>query len=186
MPVEIKYNGSTIANLEGGQTATLPCNGKKMKSDLTVIAPEGGGGGINIVDELPEVGVEGEYYGLMTFTDLYIRDGDEGGFMSGVYPPTAKPYFKKAPTLDLAEVKAKIENGGYITCLLYLTEYGDKPNLYTIGVNEFTPIEDQMETPFIGEITDTTNATDVGMYAYMSPVVYQYINGAYKLSIPRE
>lgn len=157
-----------------------------VKTLLEGYGQGGGGGGINIVDELPEVGVEGEYYGLMTFTDLYIRDGDEGGFMSEAFPPTAKPYFKKAPTLDLAEVKAKIENGGYITCLLYLTEYGDKPNLYTIGANEFTPIEDQMETPFIGEITDTTNATDAGMYAYMSPVVYQYINGAYKLSIPRE
>lgn len=49
MPVEIKYNGLTIANLEGGQTATLPCNGKKMKSDLTVIAPEGGGGGSGVL-----------------------------------------------------------------------------------------------------------------------------------------
>lgn len=40
MSVEIKYNGSTIANLESGQTATLPCSGKKMVSDLEVIASQ--------------------------------------------------------------------------------------------------------------------------------------------------
>ena len=38
--VEIKYNGSTIANLESGQTATLACSGKKMASDLEIVAPQ--------------------------------------------------------------------------------------------------------------------------------------------------
>lgn len=43
--VTIEYNGSTIASLESGQTATLACSGKKMKSDIVVTAPESSGGG---------------------------------------------------------------------------------------------------------------------------------------------
>ena len=32
----IKYNGKVIATLERGQTATIPCDGKKMATDLVV------------------------------------------------------------------------------------------------------------------------------------------------------
>lgn len=41
MATEIKYNGSTIANLENGQKATLHCSGKKMEGEVVVIAPSG-------------------------------------------------------------------------------------------------------------------------------------------------
>ena len=40
----ITYNGSTIATLNGGQTATLKCKGMKMESDIVVEVPESGGG----------------------------------------------------------------------------------------------------------------------------------------------
>jgi hypothetical protein len=40
MSTEIKYNGSTIANLENGQKATLHCSGKKMEGEVVVIAPK--------------------------------------------------------------------------------------------------------------------------------------------------
>ena len=33
----IKYNGSTVANLAAGQTATLKCEGKKMNGDVVVV-----------------------------------------------------------------------------------------------------------------------------------------------------
>lgn len=36
MATEIKYNGSTIASLETGQTATLECAGKKMTGDIVI------------------------------------------------------------------------------------------------------------------------------------------------------
>ncbi len=39
MATEIKYNGNVIASVEAGKTATLPCKGKKMKSDIVVTAP---------------------------------------------------------------------------------------------------------------------------------------------------
>ena len=38
--VTIEYNGETIANIEGGQTATLNCAGKKMSTDISITAPE--------------------------------------------------------------------------------------------------------------------------------------------------
>ena len=43
----IQYNGSAIANLFGGQTATLKCEGMKMESDVTVKVAEQTGGECN-------------------------------------------------------------------------------------------------------------------------------------------
>lgn len=43
MPTTIKYKGSIIAELGVGEFGTLPCNGKEMEDDITVIAPEGEG-----------------------------------------------------------------------------------------------------------------------------------------------
>ncbi len=36
MALEIKYNDEVIATLEKGQTATIPCDGKKMATDIVV------------------------------------------------------------------------------------------------------------------------------------------------------
>ena len=41
----ILYDGKCIASLEAGQTATLPCEGKEMATDIAVIAPKSGGDG---------------------------------------------------------------------------------------------------------------------------------------------
>lgn len=43
-PLKINYNGVVIATLEEGQTATIPCAGKKMKSDVVVSIVEDSGG----------------------------------------------------------------------------------------------------------------------------------------------
>lgn len=43
MAIDITYNGNSIASLEGGKTAIIKCAGKKMKTDLMVIAPESSG-----------------------------------------------------------------------------------------------------------------------------------------------
>lgn len=40
MSVTIKYNGSNVATVEGGNTATLPVENKKMVTDIIVTAPE--------------------------------------------------------------------------------------------------------------------------------------------------
>ena len=40
MSVTIKYNGSNVATVEGGNTATLPVKSKKMATDIIVTVPE--------------------------------------------------------------------------------------------------------------------------------------------------
>lgn len=45
MAVQINYNGSVIADLSAGQTATLNCKDKVMRSNVVVTAPESMGGG---------------------------------------------------------------------------------------------------------------------------------------------
>lgn len=44
--VTIEYNGSTIASLKAGQSASLPCKDKPMLTDLVVTVPEGMGGSV--------------------------------------------------------------------------------------------------------------------------------------------
>lgn len=49
MGTEIKYKGTTLVELEAGQTATLECAGKKMGDNVVVTASTGGsGGGLDI------------------------------------------------------------------------------------------------------------------------------------------
>ncbi len=38
--VKVTYDGAEIASIEGGKTATLSCEGKKMASDLVIEVPE--------------------------------------------------------------------------------------------------------------------------------------------------
>ena len=40
---EVKYNGTTLANLESGDTVVLECTGKKMRGNVEVSALSGGG-----------------------------------------------------------------------------------------------------------------------------------------------
>lgn len=69
----IQYNGSTISNLFGGQTATLKCKGMKMEDDVVVEVAEviggggSGGGDANIVPlTVTENGVYDTYYEIGT------------------------------------------------------------------------------------------------------------------------
>ena len=39
MPIDIKYNGESIASLENGTKAKLSCAGKRMLTDLEITAP---------------------------------------------------------------------------------------------------------------------------------------------------
>ena len=182
MPVEIKYNGSTIANLEGGQTATLPCNGKKMKSDLTVIAPEGGGGGggggINIVDELPAVGVEGAIYKLKVFNDIAVFMDGQGG-LAGSNPKTlftATSETFRDLTIPSGEtiIYVYVTDIGEIYVLMsYASDWGTLSDLYggMLGV----------DFPCLGVITnlDDADTTKTGYYIYLGAQLYTYSNGQY-------
>lgn len=48
--VGIVYNGTTIASLKAGQSATLPCKDKPMHTDVVVSVPDGMGAG-EVVEE---------------------------------------------------------------------------------------------------------------------------------------
>ena len=43
--VTIEYNGAVIASLKAGQSASLPCKDKPMRTDVVVTVPEGMGSG---------------------------------------------------------------------------------------------------------------------------------------------
>lgn len=71
MAIDISYNGNSIASLNGGETAIIKCAGKKMKSDLTVVAPESSGETIEEYDgtvNITEPEIEPEPENLMSFT----------------------------------------------------------------------------------------------------------------------
>jgi len=68
MTTKIKYNNATIASLEVGQTATLPCANKLMQSDIVVTA--GSGGDSPVTD-----GTEGLQYTLSNDGTYYICTG---------------------------------------------------------------------------------------------------------------
>lgn len=174
MPVEIKYNGSTIANLEGGQTATLPCRGKKMKSDLTVIAPEGSGGecsGKHIIEvyELPAEGVEGAIYSKTSLTDLIMVM--QYGVMS-----LAEMYGVEIPSIiATAETFPTIEPNGYMLCYV--------PDIQKVYMNNEGAWVDVSTAygDFLGEISNKNEAdpSTYGYYVALGNVLYQYTNGQY-------
>ena len=79
--VEIKYNNSTIATVEGGQVATLACNGKEMESDLEIITSQA------VNSPLPiEVTTEAEMTALLeapVVGGIYKYTGTTGAYENG-------------------------------------------------------------------------------------------------------
>lgn len=72
MSVTIEYYGSVVATVEGGKTATLPVENKKMKTDIIVTVPEATNSALPI-----EVSTEAEMTALLI-----------GGEIGGVYKYT--------------------------------------------------------------------------------------------------
>lgn len=79
--VEIKYNNSTIATVEGGQTATLACNDKEMEGDIEIIASQA------VNSPLPiEVATEAEMTALLeapVVGGIYKYTGPTGAYENG-------------------------------------------------------------------------------------------------------
>jgi hypothetical protein len=178
------------------QSLLTASNAKTGKSDAnltdavkTLLEGYGQGGEsggdcpINIVDELPETGEEGEIVGVKTFSDVFIKEAEDSAFMLDFYPPTAKIYLEKAPTLVFEDAANKSIEGGYDVAMYYLTEYGDTPDLYALGGTDFVSITGGA---FNGEITDVAQAIEDGWYAYMGGLtLYQYTNGEFKELVPK-
>lgn len=188
MAIDITYNGNSIASLEGGKTAIIKCAGKKMKSDLTVIAPEGGGGGgdcpINIVDELPAVGEEGEIVGVETFADVFVVSDSTNGLLKKQYTEMGYPVYSDAMTSEAFDENQEeimsLIMGNYAIAFFYFT---DMPDIFVYD-GKFASLSTLWGIPFNGEITDIAQATEQGVYAYMKLVLYQYTNGEFKELVP--
>ena len=81
----IEYNGSVVATVEGGNTATLPVKDLNMKTDIVITVPEGEGGGID--SPLPiAVSTEAEMTALLTSGEIggiYKYTGATGTYENG-------------------------------------------------------------------------------------------------------
>lgn len=109
----IVYDGKCIASLEAGQTATLPCEGKKMATDIAVIAPKSGGeyseGGLNIVPLI--VGENGTFdeNGPVIVTETFTGGGTPDATAN--YWGYTLPYFKAKKLIATNDVIGAIKNG---------------------------------------------------------------------------
>jgi hypothetical protein len=196
IPSDYAGHGEITVNVEGGTgipdgyilpsgtkeiTENGPHDVKEYESVNVNVPTEGGGGGecsglhIEVVDELPEVGVEGAYYGLKTFSEivvhmdgqsvLYLQAMSEGQDIAGITFTTTSDKF--------SELISNVSVG-----FIYVT---DVPDIYFYAPGtlksfaEFSSI-----SPFKGEIDDISKATENGYYVYNSPVLYKYANGQYK------
>jgi hypothetical protein len=101
MALEIKYNGKTIATLEKGQTATIPCDGKKMATDIVVSISNSGGN-----DEIDTAGLYDAEDNLVaswdTLTNTYGLDVEKEYTGSTYETDTASPYYIFANSSELA------------------------------------------------------------------------------------
>lgn len=88
MSVTIKYNGSNVATVEGGNTATLPVENKKMVTDIIVTVPENKG------EVLPD----------HTESDFTLQLANTAtGELGVVYSSTEKVAFDAAPNGEVIE-----------------------------------------------------------------------------------
>lgn len=182
----ITHNGSTIAELFPGQTATLKCKGMKMEDDVVVAVcelPESGGSGecdkphVIEVDELPEVGTDNGVYIIRKFSAIAICvNGDvtadfnqDSGINLKYYTATSLPEIGEENDVCYVESDNEIYiyySGAWITMGMVLQAYG-------------IPLEMK------GVTTNTSTITEDGYYAVMGSTLYFYANGRYRTMIPK-
>ena len=171
------------------QSLLTASNAKTGKSDAnltdavtTLIEGYGQGGGgecsgkhIIEVDELPEVGVEGAVYGVKTFSDVYaVSDSTNGMIKQQTEADGGTVYLEKTTSEELQDIPSD-----YSMYLFYLTDYG--PDIYSVSrMGQLYSLSAGLGVTFKGEITDTAQAIEQGLYAYMSLTLYQYTNGEFK------
>lgn len=143
---------------------------------------ESGGGGIIEVDELPEVGVDGAIYSVKTFADAYvISNAFNGSAKQMVESQGGKVYCYKGNY-----VQGLLPPSGYDATLCYFIDFLEDEETKDLAIGLFDAggsgqyIATAFGVTFKGEITDTTQATDDGVYAYMKLTLYQYTNGEFK------
>lgn len=202
----IIYNGSTIASLVGGQTATLKCKGDNMKmlSDIVVrVAGNSGVGGsvecnrqhVIEVDKLPTQNIDenavyycdGKYYKWANeFVDLFIREGGEVlSFAQVIGVDPSMLTYHIAPTKPKGNIEVSSESGFhfyYIEDENNVFFYGD---FEETGNNAWFGIEVIFRgIQFNGVIANAGEITDKGAYALVEKGfrTYTYVSGTLKIT----
>lgn len=190
MSIEIKYKDSTIANLKNGETATIPCSGKKLTGDLTIIAPDSSNGecsGDHIIEvaELPtenidttalyKCGESDSYHKYVdgVFTDIImVDDGETSSLLElyssllGVTPELYQIKTKPTTEEELAEIVVTDFSAGVIA-LYYIEDEAD-----VFAYNSDSGWEPLGATGIIGDVSE---ATAEGAYILGGPHWVEYI-----------
>lgn len=185
MSIEIKYKDSTIANLKNGETATIPCSGKKLTGDLTIIAPDSSSGecdGDHIIEvaELPTENIDENV--LYKVGDSYYKHsvGELRDIIVCILGSTisfVEQYTSQGLSFELYYVKTRptenivVSSPGTFACYYIDDEddilvYGD---LDENGTNEWASLIAEMGYPYHGAITDASEAVSTGAYALITP-----------------
>lgn len=198
----IHYNGSTIASLFGGQTATV-----KLKGDGVQVIPDivfevaevsGGGGSCDKphvieVDELPTENIDegavyscgGKYYKWES-GQYDVRLCEDGQNLSGENDvPTLAEFFgfpiasyHYAQTLPTEGIEESTEEG----LAVYYIEEANTLGIYFdgmwVGIGD---VDDSI--PFIGMITDPSESTEGGWYFINGQGFVQYSNTSGAMNI---
>ena len=202
----ITYDGSVIASLNEGQTATLKCKGDNMKmlSDIVVrVAGNSGGGGsvecnrqhVIEVDKLPIGNIDknavyycdGKYYKWANeFVDLFIRGGGEVlSFAQVIGVDPSMITYHIAPTKPKGNIEVSSESGFhcyYIEDENNVFFYGDFEGT---GNNVWFGIEVIFRgIQFNGVIANAGEITDEGAYALVEKGfrTYTHVSGTLKIT----
>jgi hypothetical protein len=166
----ITANGTHDVRAFESVSVNVPTSGGSSGGECT-------GEHINIVDELSEVGVEGAYYGLRGFCDIYIVHPE----FTGLYVEMGAAEGSKIYVEEWDTFNGINTPDGYDMYIYYLArDEGDfSQDIYMFN-GGIIPLSQIFGLSFKGEIADTTEATEQGYYAYMGFTLYQYTSGQYK------
>ena len=132
--VQISHNGMLLAEVFGGQSATLKCAGKKMVDDVVMAVPEQmscNNSNINIVPLL--VGEPGTYdaNAPIIVTETFTGGGEPDAVMN--FFGTSIPYLKAKKLVATKDIIGLIQNESFVDAL-YVVVYGE-----TIPLRDMSP-----------------------------------------------
>lgn len=129
----IRYNGSDIANVFGGQTATLKCEGMKMDSDVVVEVAEQSGGGDAVLAPLT-VTENGTYY--PTYEAATVTWDENTEYDGTIEVDGATLRYKKVANLTVPDDVSELENPAYCYTQTFADGWVDSYELRDLGVFE--------------------------------------------------
>ena len=176
----IEYNGSTIAKLNAGEKATLPCKDLPMASDVVVKINPCPNDHVIEVTNLPEIGEEGAIYKLSQgFSDILIYEGSWIQVVEYYNKYGLSASTHTIPTKTTENVKISSEENG-----LHFYFIEDENDIFAYGDLEGTGSNDWVSPSVVfngltygGMVTDISQATNTSCYYALgggSSSYYQY------------